>query len=235
LTRVRQTHAMVTVGLQRSEMDAKPATDCAKALIVDDHAVFREGLRVLMEARGFAHTVLDACDAPSALEVARTHDDLDLVMLDLYMPGMENLALLRELRASWPDRKIVLLTASEKHHDLRAAMAAGATGYIPKAYGIAQILDILRGILAGEDFFPADELAADDLPPRLREVSLSPRQTEVLTLIAQGYSNKEIARTLNAALPTVKNHVANIFEKLGTSNRVAAVNIGRKIGLIPEE
>ncbi len=198
--------------------------------MADDHAVFREGLRVLMQARGFADTVFEAADAASARTLADAHDDLDLVVLDLFMPGMENFAFLRELRAERPALAIVVLTASEKLHDLRGAMEAGATGYIPKSFTISEVLAALQSIVDGEAFFPTGTLEGDSSGP-----ALSPRQTEVLGLIALGHSNKEIARKLDTALPTIKNHVANIFEKLGASNRVAAVNIGRRSGLIPDE
>lgn len=202
--------------------------------MADDHAVFRQGLKLLMEARGFAATVVEAADAEEAAAEAARHQDLDLVVLDLYMPGMEQLTFLRDLRAERPDLAIVVLTASEKRHDLRQAISAGATGYIPKAFAITEVLGALQRILDGEEFFPTDALS-EDLPEDLRNITLSPRQTEVLALIARGNSNKEIARALDTALPTVKNHVANIFEKLGTSNRVAAVRIGRKMGLVPDE
>lgn len=206
---------------------------CRKVLVADDHAVFREGLSVLMQARGFAATVIEAGDAATARDAAAQHDDLDLAVLDLFMPGMEQFAFLRELRAGRPDLAIVVLTASEKMHDLRHAMEAGATGYIPKSFSITEVLAALQTIMDGEAFFPTGAMDGGD--DGADTLSLSPRQTEVLSLIAQGYSNKEIARKLDTALPTIKNHVANIFEKLGASNRVAAVNIGRRHGLIPEE
>lgn len=188
-----------------------------------------------MEARSFCTAVLEAFDGPSVQSLVAQHPDVDLIVLDLNMPGMEGMALLKTLRTDHPDWLIVVLTASEKRNDMRAALAAGATGYIPKAFPIDQILAALERVLNGETFFPADALPDDGLPPDLQKVSLSPRQREVLSLIALGKSNKEIARALDTALPTVKNHVANIFEKLGTRNRVAAVNIGRRIGLIPDE
>lgn len=188
-----------------------------------------------MEARGFAAQVLEAEDAEGARRVIEENPDLDLAVLDLYMPGMERCAFLEDVRAAKPDLAVVVLTASEKRHDLQAVMKAGATGYIPKTFSVAEILQALQRILQGEAFFPADVGGGSSLPPELQGLSLSPRQKEVLELIAKGYSNKEIARTLDTALPTVKNHVANIFEKLGTSNRVAAVNVGRKAGLIPDE
>lgn len=211
---------------------------CRKVLVADDHAVFREGLRVLMQARGFAEVVLEAPDADGARTVAAAHPDLDLAVLDLFMPGMEHFAFLKELRSERPDLAIVVLTASEKMHDLRGAMDAGATGYIPKSFTITEVLSALQRIVDGEAFFPTGTLSgADDegTPAPSSALSLSPRQTEVLNLIAQGFSNKEIARKLETALPTVKNHVANIFEKLGASNRVAAVNIGRRCGIIPDK
>lgn len=208
---------------------------CEKLLLADDHAVFREGLRLLMEARHFATHVLEAADAEQAGRVVENCKDLDMAVLDLFMPGMEGFTFVRQLRARYPDLPIVLLTASEKRHDLRAAMEAGVTGYIPKSFAIADILSALRSILSGEPFFPDEAMEVDDVPEDLRDVALSPRQKEVLSLIARGHSNKEIARILDTALPTVKNHVANIFEKLGTSNRVAAVRLGRKMGMIPDE
>lgn len=207
---------------------------CEQILLADDHAVFREGLGLLMSGRGLAKTVLQAANGEEALKTVLKTPDLDLVILDLFMPGMEDLAILRQIHKNNPSLPIVVLTASEKRHDLRAVMEAGATGFIPKSFGATEVLMALEQILDGEDFFPADALAEDGVSEALRDVTLSPRQREVLVLISQGFSNKEIARKLDTALPTVKNHVANIFEKLGTNNRVAAVNIGRRTGLIPE-
>lgn len=229
--------------IETAQQDGARATTgsvpCRKVLVADDHAVFREGLRVLMQARGFADVVLEAPDAGSARAVAAGHADLDLAVLDLFMPGMEHFAFLKELRGERPDLAIVVLTASEKLHDLRGAMDAGATGYIPKSFTISEVLAALQRIIDGEAFFPTGTLGGGPEDggggTDGAALSLSPRQTEVLSLIAQGYSNKEIARKLDTALPTVKNHVANIFEKLGASNRVAAVNIGRRCGLIPDE
>lgn len=216
--------------------EVSEGTLCGKVLLADDHAVFREGLRLLMEARGFAAQVLEAGTAAEAGEVVITTPDLALAVLDLFMPGMEGLTFLKDLRQKNPTLPIVLLTASEKRHDLRAAIDAGATGYIPKSFSISDILSALSSILDGEAFFPDEAMKAEeDLPDGVRDVSLSPRQKEVLGLISRGHSNKEIARILDTALPTVKNHVANIFEKLGTSNRVAAVRLGRKMGLIADE
>lgn len=218
----------------RGDTGLPAGAKCGTVLIADDHAVFREGLRLLMDARGFASEILEAADAPSAEAVIASRPDLDLAVFDLVMPGMENMDLLRRLHTGRPDLKLVVLTASEKRHDLRLAMEAGVTGYIPKAYAIADILGALQRVLNGESFFPTEGFDALELPPELEGVNLSPRQREVLSLIAQGYSNKEIARILDAALPTIKNHVANILEKMGTNNRVAAVHLGRKAGLIPD-
>lgn len=230
--------AAIDTAQQDSARTTTGTIPCRKVLVADDHAVFREGLRVLMQARGFAEVVLEAPDAEAARALADGHDDLDLVVLDLFMPGMEHFAFLKELRAGRPDLAIVVLTASEKMHDLRGAMDAGATGYIPKSFTISEVLSALQRIVGGEAFFPTSTLAGADEGATGGDpaaMALSPRQTEVLSLIAQGNSNKEIARKLDTALPTIKNHVANIFEKLGASNRVAAVNIGRRRGLIPDE
>lgn len=230
--------AVIDTAQQQDGKAATAGVSCRKVLVADDHAVFREGLRVLMQARGFAEIVLEAPDAEAARALAAGHADLDLAVLDLFMPGMEHFAFLKELRTARPDLAIVVLTASEKMHDLRGAMDAGATGYIPKSFTISEVLSALQRIVDGEAFFPTGTLAGSaeggsEADPAT--LSLSPRQTEVLSLIAQGHSNKEIARKLDTALPTIKNHVANIFEKLGASNRVAAVNIGRRCGLIPDE
>jgi DNA-binding NarL/FixJ family response regulator len=209
-----------------------------KILIADDHALFRDGLRYMLAGLADEVTILEAKDSTEALATVGATPDLDLVLLDLAMPGMDGLAGLRALRGRRPALPVVILSASEEPVDVRRAIESGAMGFIPKASSSAVMLGALRLVLSGGVYVPPAYLErsrAGTTPitaPSADTLGLTPRQHDVLRLLGQGQSNKEIARVLGLAEGTVKLHISAILRALGVSNRTrAVVAAARLLGL----
>ncbi len=195
-----------------------------KILVADDHALFREGLRHLLARLDAGVTVVEARDGRETLSLAATEPDLDLILLDLAMPGMDSFAGVREIRARWPSVPLVILSASEHPRDVRAGLGAGAAGFIPKSSTGEVMLSALRLVFSGGVYVPPAML--DERPGRPAghaDLRLTPRQRDVLALLAEGRSNKEIAQALALAEGTVKLHVSAILRMLGAENRTQAV------------
>lgn len=206
-------------------------------LIADDHALFRSGCRLMVEELEPEATVYEANDLKSTLEVLKEHPDLDLVILDLVMPGMESGAGVSRLRKLAPALPLVILSAYETPSDARAALAMGAAGYIQKSSPKKVIMRALQLVISGGSYFPPELLSGTEaggsalMPPGTEksavseEVSavLTKRQRDVLELMAQGRSNRKIAEALGLAEGTVKVHVAAVLRALNVSNRTQAV------------
>jgi DNA-binding NarL/FixJ family response regulator len=191
-----------------------------KILVADDHALFRDGLRYLLGQLGEPVEILDAKDGAGALELAEAHPDLELVLLDLGMPGIDGLAGLRLLRARCPAVPVVILSGSEEPADVSALRLVLSGGmYLPPSY--AERSQGMRVPLAAS--------SVDSL-------GLTPRQLDVLRLLGQGHSNKEIARVLKLAEGTVKLHISAILRALGVDNRTrAVVAAARLLGVAQSE
>jgi len=214
-----------------------------KILIADDHALFREGLRYVLAGLGDdVVEIFEAKDGAEALALVAAHPDLDLILLDLAMPGMDGIAGLRALRARNPSMPVVILSGSEEPADIRLALDRGAMGFIPKSSTSAVMLSALRLVLAGGVYLPAAFLersraSASKGPivsatPTLENLGLTARQYDVLRLLGQGKSNKEIARALDLAEGTVKLHVSAVLRALDAVNRTqAVVAAARLLGL----
>ena len=209
-----------------------------KILVADDHALFRDGLRYLLgQLDGFVE-ILEAKDGATALELAGIHLDLDLVLLDLGMPGIDGLAGLRLLRARHPALPVVILSGSEESADARQAFGVGALGFIPKSSSAQVMLSALRLVLSGGMYLPpfyaerAQGARVPIAPSSVDSLGLTPRQLDVLRLLGRGQSNKEIARVLQLAEGTVKLHITAILRALGVNNRTrAVVAAARMLGL----
>ena len=208
-----------------------------KLLIVDDHAVVREGLAAMLRHAEAITEVLQADSGEAGLALARSHPDLAVVMLDLAMPGMAGTAAVMAFGAARPDVPIIVISASEYPGDAQSALDAGALGYVPKSASPKTILLALNLVLAGEMYLPplllgsgalshSGERRALALPP------LTDRQTDVLAMLAKGESNKGIANALHLSDKTVKAHVTAIFKALNVSNRTQAAHRAREAGLI---
>lgn len=216
-----------------------------RILLVDDHTLFREALLHVLKQFDSTAVVIEAATAREAIRMAAHYHDLDLILLDLALPGLNGLSALPELHELTPTTPLVILSASEDSIDVRQALEAGALGYIPKSSSSHEMITALRLVLAGEVYVPPVMLAAlEGLEATSVQVTaasveeggidgLTPRQLEVLRLMAQGLSNKGICKRLNVAEGTVKLHVTAVMRALNTCNRTQAVIEATRRGLIP--
>lgn len=200
-----------------------------RILVIDDHPIFRRGLTLSLEEAEDFHVCGEGASAADALALAR---DLrpDVMLLDLSMPG-GGLSVLPVLCRESPALKIAILTASEDSEDLMAALAAGAAGYIVKGIGTRSLIDAVRAIAQGEGYV-APALAARILGEKRREGpqgldQLTAREDQILHLVAEGHSNKEIALRAGLQEKTVKHHMTRILQKLNARNRTEAALILR--------
>ncbi len=196
-----------------------------KILVADDHALIREALRNLLQELGGDTTVIEASDGESARRFAAVHPDLDLALLDLKLPGVNGLDLLATLRSDYPDLPIVVLSGVEDAATMRAVLDRGAMGFIPKSSSNRVMLGALQLVLSGGRYLPPGLLAATETaaPESISDLKLTERQREVLKLMVQGQSNKQICRELGLAEPTVKIHVTAVLRALKVTSRAQAI------------
>jgi two-component system nitrate/nitrite response regulator NarL len=211
-----------------------------KLLIVDDHPVLRDGLAALLLQLGPDTTVLQARDASEGIALVGRHIDLDVIILDLAMPGMKGLQALTEFGRTRPELPVIVLSSSEDPRDVRLALASGALGYVPKSASQQVLLSAVRLVQDGNLYIPPlilgdpssviqrETSGADDR----RDRSLTARQIEILILLSEGKPNKTIAAALTLSEKTVKAHISAIFKALNVVNRTQAAIAGRKAGII---
>ncbi|HLV90952.1 MAG: response regulator transcription factor [Acidimicrobiales bacterium] len=210
-------------------------------LIVDDAELFREALRAAFVQEGFK-VVAVAADAMSAIDRARESQP-DLVILDLLMPGMSGIEVLGTILKVSPRSRVVLLTSSESSSDLMAAVKGGASGYLTKDTPLPRLVAAMNDVLdGGAAISPAmggklfgvlrELLRHNGASLNRRSPELTGRELEVLAMVADGKTSREIADELYISENTVRNHVRNILEKLGMSSRFEAVNWAYREGLI---
>lgn len=205
-----------------------------KIIVADDHPLVRDALiRVVRQLEADVN-VFEAGDCATLFECAGAHAP-DLVLVDLNMPGMDGLAGLRRLRASFPSLDIVVASGQDDPSTVRAALATGIKGFIPKSDASALLLQALRVVRAGGVYVPSRTLAdfQSGFPPSGPGApGLTQRQLDVLRLLLKGEPNKTIARQLGLTEGTVKIHIAAILRSLGASNRTEAVVRARELGLL---
>lgn len=203
-----------------------------KILVVDDHALVREGLRQVLKGLDEQVEVLDAGHCARAFELAAEHADLDLVLLDYHLPDMNGLEALDVFAKNHPELPIIMLSGSVNPQVMRQVLAKGAAGFLTKSGLSNDLLSVLRLVLSGGVYVPPEVLQEDEFAKTPgREVDatpnapsqLTPRQEEVLYLLLDGRSNKEISQTLNLADETTKNHVSGILRAFGVKTRIQAV------------
>ncbi len=208
-------------------------------LVVDDHALFREGLSLLLSKLFPSTTVREAKDIEDAFSELRNAPTVDLMLLDLMMPGMEGFEGLHRLKAKYAQIPVAILSMSDALEDIRTAIENGASGYILKSAD-QKILEIaVTLLLSGHVYVPPHALTMlsgkpsgsfeSTLPNRAID-SLTPREREVLVHLMEGHPNKVIGKSLNVLEGTIKKHAHAIFRKLGAANRTQAVVIARKQG-----
>ena len=207
-----------------------------RILVADDHAVLRSGLRLMLEREADFEVAGEATSAEEAISAAAS-GDLDLVILDIEMPGMGGLAGAGELRAAHPDLGILVLSMHGEADDVRRAFAAGASGYVLKTAADEQLVQAVRAVAAGERYLhPAlGAVLAQPDGPRGPVDELSPREREVLRLLALGYTNQEIAEMLVVSVRTVESHRAHVMTKLRAGSRAAMVRHALAAGLLDDE
>lgn len=205
-----------------------------KFLLIDDHALYRRGLLFLLEQLPGEHQFLESDNCEDALAKASAHKDIDLILLDLGLPGMNGLDGLLQFKNICPTTLIVLISGNEKSLLIVDGMKRGASGFIPKSATPEVIKAALQVILAGGTYVPIQGVLQDtSLSEEIR--SLTVRQKEVLSLIARDFANKEIATQLGMRVNTVRVHVAAILDALGVSNRQEAARVARIKGLVVDD
>jgi DNA-binding NarL/FixJ family response regulator len=219
-----------------------------KILMIDDHHLVREGMRPLLQRLadgGEAIEVLDAATFKAGLEMADAHPDVDLVLLDLNLPDAHGASALSQLQSRHRGVPVVVVSGEDDPALVRGIIEQGALGFIPKSSSPQVILNALRLVLSGGTYLPLEVMAAGPAASATGSVTaqagsharitsrlnITPRQADVLQLLVEGKSNKQICRELDLAEGTVKNHIAAVFKALNVTTRVQAVIAAGKLGI----
>lgn len=209
--------------------------------IADDHPLFRSALVGIIHQHFHDVTMTESCDLDSTLHALAEHSDIDLLLLDLNMPGSQDLFGLITVRERFPTIPVSVVSATETPTMVNRALSYGASGYIPKSSSPAELHDAINSLAEGKRWIP-DDIAVQVRPITKEEksltakvASLTPQQYRVLCHIREGWLNKQIAFELNVTEATVKAHVTAIFKKLEVSNRTQAVIALSKLSLEKEE
>ena len=217
-----------------------------KVLVIDDHPLVQQGVAAALESLGHETQVMSARDAEQGMAMAAANPDLDLVLLDLALPGMSGFGLIGRLHERFPSLPVVVLSALEDPENVRQTINSGAMGFVPKSAPTRVLLEVLQQVLEGNVSVPANlqgsaglsngsaGTAATDSPQQpMPDVGLlTLRQLEVLSRVCQGKTNKQIATELGLSEKTVKAHVTAIFKVLGVVNRTQAVLVARRVGMM---
>ncbi len=212
-----------------------------KVLIVDDHVLIREALHAVLRQVKRDAVIFEASNSGRAMQIVEEHPDISLVLLDLILPDRDGFSVLRELRDRYATIAIIILSSSSGQDTVRRAFTLGALGFIPKTTERDVMLNAIQLVLSGGIYIPSEILDHEEAAaPRLtnkptscnspKGLGLTDRQIEVLALLMKGKSNKVIAKTLNMALPTVKNHITAVLKALVVTSRTEAVVKVGKMG-----
>jgi DNA-binding NarL/FixJ family response regulator len=214
-----------------------------KLLVVDDHPLMREAVQAVVARLEPGAAVLAAADSERGFEIAAAEPDLDLVLLDLNIPGLSGVPAVKAWRRRHPEVPVVVLSSTDDRPTVLAAIAAGAAGFIPKSSPNEVLLGAVRLVLGGGKYLPPEILApasgpgakltrgAAERASSLETLGLTDRQAQVLKLLAEGKSNKLICRELDLAERTVKAHISAVFRALGVTTRTQAALAAARLGL----
>ncbi|MDX2020745.1 MAG: response regulator transcription factor [Deltaproteobacteria bacterium] len=198
-------------------------------VLVDDHAVVRDGLTAIIASQDDMKVVATAATARAGLEAVALHRP-QIALMDLRLPQMDGLTAVQVLREKFPDVLVLMLSSADGDKAIEASLAAGARGYVLKSAPASELLAAIRAVAHGQRFLsPA---AATALASRALSPDLTLREVEVLEAVSEGQSNADIAASLGVAEKTVKNHLSNVFAKLGATDRTHAVTIALQRGII---
>lgn len=212
-----------------------------RILLVDDHALFREGLAGILASQPDMQVVGEAGDGLEAVVKARELKP-DLVLMDIQMPGMDGLDALSEINREMPEARVIMLTVRAEDDRLFQAIKNGAQGFLLKNIRSRELLEMLRGVIKGEAAIPSVLAArvleefrriSQQVPPDLdEETALTQREQDVLTRVAHGATDKEIAESLSLSIYTVKSHMRSILAKLQVNSRREAARLAKRKGLV---
>lgn len=200
-----------------------------RVLVADDHPAIRVGMAAVLSQETDIELVGEAENGARALALYREHQP-HVVLMDLRMPVMDGVQSIQAIRKEFPDARILALTTFDGDADIRRALDAGASGYMLKDMLLIDVINAVRAVYRGEQVIPANIAAR--LAAYQEIENLSPRESEILTLVAQGLSNKDVARAIGRTSETVKIHLKSIFVKLGVTRRTEAVTTALARGLI---
>jgi DNA-binding NarL/FixJ family response regulator len=204
-----------------------------RIVIADDHGVVRSGLKLLLDRQSDIEVVAEAEDGIEALETVIAQKP-DVVILDVAMPRMTGIQATHEIKKQAPDTQVLILSMHDDERYLYEALRAGASGYVLKSAAGEDLLDAVRAAARGEPFLTpsAQQTLIRDFLARGEQPELTPREQEVVKLIAEAHTNKEIASILHLSEKTVESHRANVLQKLGMRDRVELVRYAIRHGLV---
>jgi two-component system, NarL family, response regulator len=200
-----------------------------RIMLADDHEVVREGLAAILNRRETFQVIAEVGDGEAAVQTWRSLKP-DIGLLDLRMPKMEGLEAIRQIRATDPDAKLIILTTYDGDEDIYQGLRAGAKGYLLKDTPREQIIEAIHAVLAGRTYIPSQ--VGEKLASRVNTETLTDKELQILKQIAAGLSNKQIAKALFISEGTVKFHSNSIYAKLGVTSRTEAVKVANSRGLV---
>jgi DNA-binding NarL/FixJ family response regulator len=217
-----------------------------KVLMADDHALFRDGMRYVLQQLADEVDILDSGNFQDALQIVQENPDIDLALLDLNMPGSEGIPSIQFFHLRHPDIPVVVVSGSDHRDDIESVMESGAMGFISKMSSSKIMLSALRMVLEGGVYLPPQLLqqaisnadlgeatVENKRAQRAARFGLTARQFEVLSYLAAGLGNKEISKKMNLAEGTVKIHTAAVYQALHVNSRLEAVSAARRLGFLP--
>jgi two-component system response regulator NreC len=210
----------------------------ARVVIADDHAIVRAGLRALIHDEIGLELIGEAAGGYEAIELVERNQP-EILVLDISMPDLDGISVTRKLKQNFPNLNILILTLHEDEAMLKEAIKAGASGYILKRAAESELISAIQVILRGDMYVDPSmlrSLLGEPIPASpqhsIRAETLTPRETEILKLIVDGFTNRQIGEHLNISIRTVEGHRANISDKLGLHSRLELVRYARQHGMI---